>query len=856
VISSHSEGLGREAIRFFVSYHRDDNKYAFPGAVAAAYDQIRFQLTAYVDQPVEGFMDVRPECQSGGDDWKSLVDTRIGEAAVFLPFVTKGFLHSDECTRELDLFRKLHVPPDGTVIPLFLVPDRFIRNETRRPDLASFLLGKTYRDLSAVWHDGGINTPAWNRAITVVVDDILRWYDAFQRTGQMETGSSSTKPIGSMTRVHLHTHRLPVDDFSPREQKVDEIHRVWDARPVPTGIVLRGPIGSGKTQLALWLMHQAVADEKISIIAWLDGSTFDTLRMDLADLAIRLGLMRSDEHLHTDQASKRVLNFLAETSQAWMLFVDNADESFDELASQNLFPQAHDPNHRVIITTRSQSSMVVGQGRVVVEIEYLSVAESLAYLKSRLPDQSVALLAAVLGQIGHPAFLWDTKVVRDYISGNNSFSVIASGTEASSCLLSLSHAGLVSIANQDGIQIVRMHPLLAEGYMRQASSDDIAKAVSTVVHGLSQGFVDPPRDRRLEEIIAANILHVAVNYCELPQLKQDLLEAVCVSATRLIDMGALDGAASMLNETIRAVNSQNTVDTAQTFALKRVLAQTQGEGFQPQQAARSLGLLLPLARSQMGADAMETVNIQVQLGHYLGESEHASQAEEILTQVVDTLSATVSANSFEVLIARSELAWWQGETHGPVDAIVGFRDILNARQKLLGTVHPDTLKSEHNLAFWLGVNEDFEESIALFRRNSQHRIEVLGPYNIDTYVTRSNLAWTLGRASKDKEAVSIYQALLPDVQANLGETHPFFFRVQNNLGATLFRAGRLDEATLMLRLAFNSRLLQLGFNSPYTLRTANWLAQCLAANGRTEESDALIDRIREVGSARHVEALR
>lgn len=948
-----------EPIRFFISYHREDNELGFPDAVTKAYEQIRVQLLANADRPVDGhmarraitgFMDVRPECQSGGDDWRQLVDTRAAEANIFLPFVTQEFLHAPECQRELDLFRKTHDDSQGIVIPLLMMRENLFRKEAEKSPLASYLASKTYRkgdaypraDLNAVWHAGGINTPLWNQTITFVVDDILQFCDIIQPSDRIEKPFTPTKLDAPVPPIRFHTGRLTTDDFIVRREEMAIIRRSWDTQPAPTGIALCGPAGSGKTQLALCLMHEAVADNKTDIIAWLDGSTSDTLRTDLTDLAISLGLMRADEHLHAAQASERVLNFLAETSQTWAIFIDNADESFDTLVDLNLLPLARDSHRTTIITTRRRSPIVGSQGRIIVEIGPFEDSEAVTYIKSRLPNQPdtviedlnnrlsrlpldldaatsyitahgippkkylamvergaaptapaasaainepmrptrvlaqtltasdgittpqqlscSALIAAVMNQSGAPASLWNTRAVMNFVYGETKENITQSDAKSivgmAPCLQSLSRLSLVCLATQDDIQIVRMHPQVAETLRIQAGQARLADAINAVATGLFQMFADAPHDRASEELIASNVLHLASRNLAIKRLRRNLLEAAGESATRLIAVGSLNLAASMLNEIIRMTTTFNIDNLPQVFALKRVLAQTQGDGFQAMKAVELLSALLDQARSVMGNDALETIQIQTMLGRYLGESGHPTQAINLLKQAVRIQSNGSLTHNAEVLTTRSELVWWLGELKGPVEAIAGYRNILEVRRSLLGVKHPETLKTEHNLAFWLGRNSEFAESITLFQQNLEYRTAILGPHNIDTYFTRSNLAWTLGQAGLIGEAADAYRLLLPNVQMTLGESHPYVFRVQGNLGVMLFQAGRLDEATLFLRLAFNSRLQALGFDSPYTLRTAGWLVRCLAANGKENESVALAEKIREIEQASSTEPLR
>jgi len=92
----------------------------------------------------------------------------------------------------------------------------------------------------------------------------------------------------------------------------------------PQGVVLVGPAGVGKTQLALEYCHQAYAIGQFQTVFWLNASTPETLCISLEGVAATI--RKSKEGARTDKLNF-VSNFLIDRWHPWLLVLHNYEDA-------------------------------------------------------------------------------------------------------------------------------------------------------------------------------------------------------------------------------------------------------------------------------------------------------------------------------------------------------------------------------------------------------------------------------------------------------------------------------------------------------------------------------------------------
>ncbi|MCJ1316835.1 hypothetical protein MMC15_002156 [Xylographa vitiligo] len=131
--------------------------------------------------------------------------------------------------------------------------------------------------------------------------------------------------------------RMPDDTtyFDVREERVSPFHernaliqelsdQLWAASrsqvDVPTVVVLEGPEGAGKTQLALEYCYRANKLDQFPTVFWLDASTEESLCLGLESMAATI--RRSKQGTRSEKIDF-IRKFLGELWHPWLLILDN-----------------------------------------------------------------------------------------------------------------------------------------------------------------------------------------------------------------------------------------------------------------------------------------------------------------------------------------------------------------------------------------------------------------------------------------------------------------------------------------------------------------------------------------------------
>ena len=163
----------------FWSYSRDDDTDSF-----GWLKKTRVRLTARLRQKM-GTRNTRiwqdQEAIRTGDDWEKRIETAIAESSFFVPIVTRGFLKSEWCCKELLLFaeRAKTLKRDDLIFPFYYVsvggPNNLVASDCHDPRVLDVLRKRQWVDFTLrEWHasdlDNGNDADA--KALRLQLDDL------------------------------------------------------------------------------------------------------------------------------------------------------------------------------------------------------------------------------------------------------------------------------------------------------------------------------------------------------------------------------------------------------------------------------------------------------------------------------------------------------------------------------------------------------------------------------------------------------------------------------------------------------------------------------------------------------------
>ena len=192
---------------------------------------------------------------------------------------------------------------------------------------------------------------------------------------------------GQKFKVPFSLESVPVaKKFIDRPTDMKDLQEVLLPKPDDTRrklFVLRGLGGIGKTQLAVEFMRLHHA--KFSAVLWLNGSSEDSLKKDLASYASRIqpdqisdaskAYARSGEG-DVDAVVEEVLDWLKiPDNNRWLIVFDNIDREFNKSGSDPLAynVKTYIPNAdhgSILITTRLIRLEQLGESREVKKVGY------------------------------------------------------------------------------------------------------------------------------------------------------------------------------------------------------------------------------------------------------------------------------------------------------------------------------------------------------------------------------------------------------------------------------------------------------------------------------------------------------
>ncbi|MDI1463992.1 tetratricopeptide repeat protein [Catellatospora sp. KI3] len=643
------------------------------------------------------------------------------------------------------------------------------------------------------------------------------------------------------------------------------------ADPAVRQVVLTGPGGSGKSQLAAAAFHRSRGGGGVYV--WVTASSRQAVLTAYARAWRALAAAdREPGYGHDEETQADLLvAWLRGARRPWLVVLDDVDDPAD---LDGLWPIGD--RGRSIVTTRRRDAQVLRPDARVLPVGMFSAAESVDYLRSRLsvpagPDApSDAELADLAEALGHfplalsqaAAFLIDSRTGvaayrrllddrRERLADLFPPSSRADGhdrTVASTWQLAAQRAAalarpgaalrmleLVSVLAPEGVP----QDLLLTGAACAWAGGSPREALAALraLHRLSLVTHDGATVAT-HALVQRAVLETVPEQAALAQAAADALEQLW-AADAGSGLPALFDSVTALR---RAVGEQLWRDGMHPV-LRRVGEHLLALG-RTVAAREVVGVLLAQARERLGEQHRDVLFLRMQLAcatGELGESAAAHAELVVVRREAQRLLGAVHPDTFE---ARLNEARHQVDLGDAVAAQADLAVLIDEAAAALGPRHLTVLLARRSLALCQGLSGDADAARAGYAAITADLAESLGPAHLDTLIAMSQLGRWVGETGDAEGAVRTYTEAVAGMAESVGRLHQETLLARHNLAYWRALAGDLTEAVSEFATAVADAQAALGPRHPTTLTCRANLAYWRGRSGQPAEAE-----LAEVGAA-------
>jgi len=629
----------------------------------------------------------------------------------------------------------------------------------------------------------------------------------------------------------------------------------------------------GKTQIAVMLAETLWRAAAVDILIWVPATSRATV---LSAYVQAWAAATGREPTGTaESVAARLVSWLAETSQRWLVVLDDLTDS-SEL--DGLWPDG--PAGRLLITTTESAVAVGTPGVRVFPVGFFSVREALGCLTERLsvnPAQHQGAIDLIEALGREPLALGQAAAViansslacrdyRDYFVRRRQQIKVAAGEvpSAASVTWTLSLGQAETLLPGQSVRFVLVLLSLLDGHGIPGAIF-ATQSMTAYLGGTAPAGSKGPRPAWdvLAAIERAGLISVDRTQGTRPaptiRMNPVVQAAVRLAAPAQLRDRACRAAANALLEAWPADEQQPWTAAAlrANAASLRVVATDilWADGCHPLllRAGRSLDrarLAGPAVEywrelsvhcdNKLPPDHPDALVVAAELAAAYLAAGYAAEAVTWYRRVAAERSLELAPGHPAVIGARVSLAGALVAAGEPADAVAVLHRAVAESEQFRGPGHPDTLGIREDLARAQEAANDAPAAIRLLTRTLADRERLQGPRDAHTMATRGQLAAALLAEGKVKQAISAYKRVLADREDVLGPDHLDTIATRAGLVAAYHAAGRMPSAVQLSEQTCADSRRVLGADHPDTLERRARLATLYYSVGRVGDAAALL----------------
>ena len=582
--------------------------------------------------------------------------------------------------------------------------------------------------------------PYFDKLVEAAVDEYVKlapWSPKFQIEALKDLTNKVEEILKNTAKGSVIFGRRPdiADSYYIEREEQVRLYNLVKKDP-RLRLVLVGMHGCGKSQLVSDFA-QGREKQGWSLVAWINAASRESVQSDLAELAQRLPIDRSDEPTQ-DQLINRCLDYFKSANATDRLIVFDNVEDINDLTG--LVPRGD--GLRVVATTTNEYGWK-NQSWDQIKIGVFSREDSIEFYEQMLAEREW-----VLGP-DHPY----TLTARNNL------------------------AGAYKSAGRFGEAIELYEQVLAE---REWVLGHDHLDTLTVRNNLAGAYKSAGRFGEAielyERVLAERERVLGADHPDTLTVRNNL-------AVAYKSAGRFGEAIELFERVLAEYECVLGADHLDTLNTRNNLASTYKSAGRFGEAIELYERVLADRVRVLGPDHPDTLTTRHNLAVAYHSAGHFDEAIELHERVLAEQERVLGPDHPDTLTTRHNLAVAYDSAGRFGEAIELYERVLADRVRVLGPDHPDTLTTRNNLAVAYHSVGRFGEAIELFERVLADRVRVLGPDHPDTLNARDNLALAYDSAGHLAEAIDAWEELLPDCQRVLGLEHPLTKQVEKNLEA-------------------------------------------------------------------------